>query len=88
MSDDKQITDLNTVAISEFKARCLNMLDQVRRTGAPFVVTRRGEPVAMIVPPPPPSITPSWLGSKSGTAHIKGDIISPVVPAEEWEVLS
>ena len=80
-------SELNSVAISEFKATCLKMLDQVNRTGAPILVTKRGKPIAMVVPPPPPVRTTTWLGTLSGNAQIKGDIISPVVDASEWEVL-
>jgi len=77
----------NTVAISEFKATCLKILDQVKRTGTPVLVTRRGEPIAMVVPPPPSEPEPSWLGAFSGTARIVGDIVSPAVNESEWEVL-
>lgn len=77
----------HTVAISEFKATCLKILDQVKRTGTPVLVTRRGEPVAMVVPPPPAESGPSWLGAFSGTARIVGDIVSPAVNENEWEVL-
>ncbi len=42
-----------TVSISDFKARCLAILDRVKKTGQPVIVTRRNEPIAQVVPPPP-----------------------------------
>ena len=74
----------SVVAISEFKATCLKLLEQVKRTGHPVLVTRRGEPIAMVVPPPP---QPSWLGMGAGSARITGDLVSPVVAEGEWEAV-
>ncbi len=41
------------VSISEFKAKCLALLEQVRKTREPIRVTRHGKPVAEVVPPTP-----------------------------------
>jgi prevent-host-death family protein len=73
------------VTISKFKATCLALLAKVKRTGRPILVTRKGEPIAQIVPPPPPSNPESWLGSFSNTGRITGDLVSPVIPESEWE---
>lgn len=54
-------TDMRDIAISKFKATCLAVLEDVRRTGAPVTVTRFGKPVAEIVPPRSRRTT-SWLG--------------------------
>ncbi len=75
------------IAISKFKATCLAVLERVRKTGKPILVTRFGEPVAEIVPPPVPERPKSWLGSLKGTARIVGDIVSPASDEEDWEVL-
>jgi len=74
------------IAISEFKARCLAILEKVRKTGKPVLVTRRGEPIAEIVPPSAIHSQERWLGSAKGTGRITGDIVSPL-PAEDWEAL-
>jgi prevent-host-death family protein len=39
-----------TVPAAEFKATCLELMDRVRETGAEYVVTKHGRPVAMLVP--------------------------------------
>lgn len=79
--------EYETVTISKFKVTCLGLLDKVKRTGEPLLVTRRGEPVAMITPPPPSKIE-EWLGSMRDTIKITGDIVSPVMGESEWEALS
>lgn len=38
------------VAAAEFKARCLELMDRVRETGAEYVITKHGTPVAKLVP--------------------------------------
>jgi len=74
------------VAISEFKAKCLAILDEVQKTQQPILVTRRGKPVAEIGPPPPKTDR-AWIGSMKGTSKILGDIISPANDESDWEAL-
>jgi prevent-host-death family protein len=76
-----------SIAISEFKATCLAVLERVRRTGKSVIVTRRGEPIAEIVPPTPPPPPRDWLGDMREHGRIVGDIVDPVGDGEEWEVL-
>ncbi|MBN2123607.1 MAG: hypothetical protein JW821_04905, partial [Deltaproteobacteria bacterium] len=52
-----------------------------------IVVTRKGEPVALVSLPPPPPQKDSWLGSMKDTIQVTGDIISPVVDENEWEAM-
>lgn len=78
---------MRSMAISEFKARCLAVLEEVRRTGEPLLVTRRGVPVAEIVPPSPPEPPRRALGALAGTGRIVGDILSPTSDLVDWEVL-
>jgi len=73
--------------ISKFKATCLAVLERVRRTGQPVLVTRFGTPVARITPPPEP-IKENWLGTLSDRGVILGDLIEPAAPAEEWEAMA
>ena len=77
----------NTVPISKFKATCLRLLDNVKKTGKSILVTRKGEPIALITPPPPPPKPKTWLGSMKDVIKISGDIVSPVLDEKEWEVL-
>jgi prevent-host-death family protein len=77
-----------TIAISEFKATCLAVLERVRRTGASIVVTRRGEPVAEINPPSPATTGHAWLGAMRNSATIAGDLVAPASDASDWEALA
>ncbi len=78
---------MNEVSISEFKAKCLALLEQVRKTKQPLRVVRHGKPVAEIVPPTENVDRMEWIGSMQGSAVILGDIISPATDEDDWEVL-
>jgi prevent-host-death family protein len=77
---------MKEVAISEFKAKCLALLQQVQKTKQAIRVTRLGKPVAEIVPPSP-AVPVNWLGSMRHTIEIVGDIVGPANEENEWKVL-
>jgi len=78
---------MQEIAISEFKAKCLALLEQVRKTKKPIRVTRFGKPVAEVIPPGPVASEAEWLGSMTDSMEILGDIISPVIEETDWEAL-
>ncbi len=69
---------------SEFKAKCLAILDEVAEAGESYVILKHGKPVARLVPAPPTELGHPQHGLL-GTAHTVGDILSPAVPPEDWE---
>lgn len=69
---------------SEFKAKCLAVLDEVERTRQPVVITKRGKPIAELVPHKAHK-KPELFGLLKGRLEILGDIISPI--DVEWEAL-
>lgn len=77
---------MEQIQISKFKATCLAVLDRVAQTREPILITRRGKPIAKIIPPAP-SPAASWLGSMKGSVEIHGDIVAPVSEPSDWEVL-
>ena len=77
---------MKEVAISEFKAKCLALLEQVRRTRKPIRVTRFGKAVAEIVPPTVLQDRDAWIGSMKGSIEVLGNIIAPANDEDEWEV--
>lgn len=79
------VRSLRAIAISEFKATCLAVLETVRRTGEPVLITKRGEPVAEVVPASRPASQKRRLGALTGTGRIVGDITSAVAGEDEWE---
>jgi len=78
---------METIPVSKFKIHCLAVVEQVRKTRKPVLITRFGKPVAEIVPPSIPERPKNWLGHMAGTGEITGDIISPAFDEEEWDAL-
>ena len=78
---------MQEISISEFKAKCLAVLERVRSTKKPIRVTRFGKPVAEVVPPTSVEQRSSWIGSMKDSMRITGDIISPATDENEWEIL-
>jgi prevent-host-death family protein len=69
----------------EFKSRCLTVMDDVRKTREPVLITKRGKPVAKLVPAD--KTDTSFLGCLEIVVRITGDIESPIEPPEAWEAL-
>ena len=78
---------MKEVAISEFKAECLSLLEQVQKTKKPIRITRFGKPVAEVVPPSPETHAADWIGSMKDSMQIAGDIVSPANEESDWEAL-
>jgi len=76
---------MKEIAISEFKAKCLGLLEEVRKTRKPIRVTRFGKPVAEVIPPSPEKPMGRRLGCMAGTGRIIGDIVGSISPDSEWE---
>ena len=76
---------MRTMAAGEFKAHCLQVMDQVRKTRTPVMITKRGKAVAKLVPADEPA-SPIF-DSLKGKIEILGDIVSPITPLEDWEGL-
>ncbi len=75
---------MKKIAAGKFKTHCLSVMDDVRATGEPVMITKRGTPVAKVVPVT--SKKQDLFGFMAGELKVIGDIESPVVPPEEWEV--
>lgn len=72
---------------AEFKAKCLKLIDEVAATHQPLVITKRGKPVARIVPIEDDAPPPSLFGHMKGTGEIAGDILN-MPPEEPWSAES
>jgi prevent-host-death family protein len=71
------------ISASQFKARCLGLMDQVAATREVLVITKNGRPVAELHPcPSQRRDTPFGLHP---ALEICGDVIAPL--AEPWDVL-
>jgi antitoxin (DNA-binding transcriptional repressor) of toxin-antitoxin stability system len=78
---------MEEMAISKFKATCLAVLERVRKTRRPVLVTRFGVPIAEVAPPPTPPRPATWLGSLRASGTITGDIVAPASEERDWETL-
>ena len=72
------------IKASEFKARCLKLMDEVSESDEEIVITKNGHPVARLVAYK--SKANKWFGADEGIVEITGDIISPI--DVEWEAMS
>lgn len=78
------------IAAGEFKAKCLRIMDEVKATGQPVVVTKRGEPVIKLVPIGKGTKTDELFGRLKGLIEIVGDpddLIRPAFELDEWDML-
>ena len=80
MRNDKG-TGVRTIKASEFKAKCLKLMDEVADSGKEIVITKNGRPVSRLVPyrQKPKSL----FGIDRGRIEILGDLIEPL--DVEWE---
>ena len=72
---------MKTVKASEFKAKCLQLMDEVAETGEPIVITKKGKPVARLAPIS--DGLKSILGLHKDQIEFLGDIMSPI--DVEWD---
>lgn len=70
---------------TEFKAKCLQLMDEVAITHEPVIITKRGKPVAKLIPVEPEA-EKSYFDCVAGTTDILGDIITPI--EEPWAALT
>jgi prevent-host-death family protein len=71
--------DNRHVAAAEFKAKCLRLIDEVAQQRRPLIITKRGKPVAKLVPVETEAI--DLFGRMAGSIKICGDIINPIEDA-------
>ena len=74
---------IKTIKASEFKAKCLRLMDEVAETGQPLIITKNGKPVAQLGPVVERAST--LAGAHAGKTHILSDIIAPI--DVDWEAM-
>ncbi len=74
---------MRSIPAARFKARCLRIMDEVRARRETVLITKKGKPVARLVPADEPAR--DIFGCLAGDLEIRGDVTSPVVPPEAWE---
>jgi len=74
---------MTVITATEFKAKCLHLLDEVQRTGQDLIVSKHGRPVARVVAV---KASRPWLALR-GTGRFKGDPFESVVKEPEIDAL-
>jgi len=72
---------MKQVGAARFKAQCLTLMEDVRTTKRPIVITKRGKPVAKLVPID--ESKDDFIGRLKGVFEVVGDLDAD--PPEEWE---
>ena len=73
---------MKKIAAADFKARCLTLMEDVRSTRQPLIITKRGKPVAKLVPLD--DTKDEFFDRLKGVIKIVGDIESPI-EEDAWE---
>ncbi len=73
-----------TIKASEFKAKCLKLMDEVAEDGVEIIITKNGRPVSRLAPYRPTPKTP--FGRDRDVLRIHGDIVDPV--DVEWDAMA
>jgi len=67
---------METITASEFKAKCLHLMDEVNRTGKEIIITKNGKPISVLKPY---RVLPETLfGLHKGKVQSKDDLINPI----------
>ena len=66
---------MESIPISKFKATCTAVIERVEASQSPIIITRRGKPVAEIVPHAPAARIAKRLGYMAGTARVLGELV-------------
>lgn len=75
---------MKTIAASDFKARCLALLDEISDEGEELIILKRGVPVARVLPVVAAGGSPQ--AKLRGTVIATDDLIDPPLPSDAWEV--
>ncbi len=75
---------MKTMAAGQFKAKCLKVMDEVQAKRVSVMITKRGKPVAKLVPVESKAERDEIFGFMKGKIKIKGDIVKPALTLKEW----
>lgn len=73
---------MKKIAAGTFKSKCLAIMDEVQAKHETVVITKRGRPVAKLVPA---DKAPAEIyGFLAGKGAVVGDVVAPVLGGQEW----
>lgn len=75
---------MKTIAATEFKAKCLRIIGQMKKDREPITITKHGEPIAMLSPLPQTKETASVIGAMRGSVLAYSDPFSSATDPSDW----
>ena len=79
---------MKTIAVSTFRATCLRLIGQMNKNREPVTITKRGKPVAVLSPlPPPADNAPLIIGAMKGSVLRYDEPFKPAADASDWKAL-
>jgi prevent-host-death family protein len=79
---ERTFSPMKTIAAGSFKVHCLAIMDEVQSKRQAVLITKRGKPVAKIVPVEQEK--DDIFGFLKGKVKVVGDVVSPALTPEEW----
>jgi prevent-host-death family protein len=76
---------MRTIAAGKFKANCLAIMDEVQKKRETVLITKRGKPVAKVIPAKDDD-KDEFFDSMKDQLVFLGDVISPAFDLDEWEM--
>lgn len=74
------------ISAAELRSKCSVILDQVDKTRAEFIITKRGRPIAKLTRYQEAPQDDPLLGALAGFGRTIGEVTSPVTEAKDWEM--
>ncbi len=75
---------MKKITVGKLKANCFAILDEVESKRQTVIITKRGKPVAKLVPIPVKAVADDIFGFYAGKGKIVGDIVKPALSRKEW----
>lgn len=85
----KPTVSARQIAAGQFKAKCLGLIDEVHETGQELIITKRGKPMAKVIPFEQATVD-SLFGRLKGIVEIVGDpddLVKPIFSLDDWDSL-
>jgi prevent-host-death family protein len=74
---------MKSMPAGKFKAQCLRVMDEVNQQHSEVIITKRGKPIAKLVPVE--DRVSDLFGCMQGTATIDGDVFAPLADPTDWD---
>ena len=74
------------IKAADFRSKCFKIMDRVKTTHMEVIITKRGKPIAKLIPIVPKSQKDPLLGALAGLGKTVGDLTEPIADHHDWEI--